>query len=75
MVSAFATRRSPATPSSDHSLGQLSKILRDSHQDYVMDKLIGFFSGQEDELRDVAGAGPLCSKPLRATTDLFKHYA
>jgi hypothetical protein len=25
-----------------------------------MDKLIGFFSGQEDELRDVAGAGRLC---------------
>ena len=72
MVSAFATRQSPATSSSGRSLGQLSKILRDSHQDYVMDKLIGFFSGQEDELRDVAGAGPLRNRHLRAITDLYK---
>jgi hypothetical protein len=71
MVSAFATRRSPTTSSSDRSLGQLSKILRDSHQDFVMDKLIGFFSGQEDELRDVAGAGPLCNQHSRAITDLY----
>ena len=70
MVSTFATRRSPATTSSDRSLGQLSKILRDSHQDYVMDKLIGFFSGQEDELRDVAGAGRLCIQHPTPSTDL-----
>ena len=74
MVSAFATPQSPAASSSDRSLGQLSKILRDSHQDYVMDKLIGFFSGQEDELRDVAGAGPLSSRHLGAITDLYKHH-
>jgi hypothetical protein len=67
MVSAFTTRRSSAIPSTslDPSLGQLSKILRDSHQDYVMDKLIGFFSGQEDELRDVAGAGRLHNQEYR----------
>ena len=54
----------------DRSLGQLSKILRDSHQDYVMEKLIGFFSGQEDELRDVAGAGRLVSWHLITIPDL-----
>jgi hypothetical protein len=39
------------------SLGQLTKILRDPHQDYVMEKLIGLFNGDNDELRDVAGLG------------------
>ncbi|KAG8804388.1 hypothetical protein FRC16_008910 [Serendipita sp. 398] len=36
-------------------LGQLTKILRDSHQDFVIEKLISLFNGKDDELRDVAG--------------------
>lgn len=50
----FGPRR---TINSFGSLGQLTKILRDSQQDFVMDKLIGYFSGDSDELRDVAGLG------------------
>ncbi|KAG8827763.1 hypothetical protein FRC19_000772 [Serendipita sp. 401] len=38
-------------------LGQLTKILRDSHQDFVIEKLISLFNGKDDELRDVAGLG------------------
>lgn len=40
-----------------NSLGQLTKILRESHQDFVLEKLIGLFNGTNDELRDVAGLG------------------
>lgn len=36
-------------------LGQLTKILRDSQQDFVIEKLIALFNGTDDELRDVAG--------------------
>ena len=39
------------------SLGQLIKIIREAQMVFVVDKLIEFSSGQEDELRDIAGLG------------------
>ncbi|KAK7688067.1 hypothetical protein QCA50_008437 [Cerrena zonata] len=36
-------------------LGQLIKIIRESQMVFVVDKLIEFSSGKEDELRDIAG--------------------
>lgn len=55
MVSTFATHHSPLTASD--SLGELTKILREAHQDYVIEKLISLFNGKDDELRDVAALG------------------
>ncbi|KZV77591.1 TIP120-domain-containing protein [Peniophora sp. CONT] len=36
-------------------LGQLIKIIRETHMEIVVDKLIAFFSSKEDELRDISG--------------------
>jgi hypothetical protein len=55
MVSPFATQRRSLTTS--NSLGELTKILRESHQDFVIEKLIALFNGKDDELRDVAALG------------------
>lgn len=40
-----------------HSLGQLIKILRQTQMELVVDKLIDFSGGKDDELRDISGLG------------------
>lgn len=42
-----------------NSLGQLIKIIREPQMVFVVDKLIEYSSGKEDELRDIAGLGEL----------------
>jgi len=39
------------------SLGQLIKILRQTQMELVVDKLIEFSGGQDEELRDISGLG------------------
>ena len=39
------------------SLGQLIKIIRESQMELVVDKLIDFSAGKDEELRDIAGLG------------------
>lgn len=39
------------------SLGQLIKIIRESQMETVVDKLIEFSAGKDEELRDIAGLG------------------
>lgn len=41
----------------NQSLGQLIKILRQSQMELVVDKLIDFSSGKDEELRDISGLG------------------
>ena len=43
------------------SLGQLIKIIRESQMELVVDKLIEFSAGNDEELRDIAGLGT-CSR-------------
>ena len=40
-----------------YSLGQLIKIIRESQMEFVVDKLIDFSAGKDEELRDIAGLG------------------
>lgn len=40
-----------------HSLGQLIKIIRQSQMETVVDKLIDFSGGKDEELRDISGLG------------------
>ena len=40
-----------------YSLGQLIKIIRDSHMEFVVDKLLDFSAGKDEELRDISGLG------------------
>jgi hypothetical protein len=44
------------------SLGQLIKIINDNQMNYVVDQLIEFLGGKEDELRDIAGLGTCNSR-------------
>lgn len=39
------------------SLGQLIKIIREPQMVFVVDKLIDFSSGKDEELRDISGLG------------------
>ena len=39
------------------SLGQLIKLIRETNLHIVVDKLIEFSSGKDEELRDIAGLG------------------
>jgi cullin-associated NEDD8-dissociated protein 1 len=39
------------------SLGQLIKILRQTQMELVVDKLIDFSGGKDEELRDISGLG------------------
>jgi cullin-associated NEDD8-dissociated protein 1 len=39
------------------SLGQLIKILRQSQMEVVVDKLIDFSGGKDEELRDISALG------------------
>ncbi len=39
------------------SLGQLIKIIRETQMETVVDKLIEFSAGKDEELRDIAGLG------------------
>ena len=45
------------------SLGQLIKILGEAQMAYVVDQLIMFLSGKDDELRDISGLGAPPSHP------------
>jgi len=38
-------------------LGQLIKIIRESQMELVVDKLIDFSGGKDEELRDISGLG------------------
>ena len=40
-----------------YRLGQLIKILRQTQMELVVDKLIEFSGGQDEELRDISGLG------------------
>ena len=42
------------------SLGQLIKILRQTQMELVVDKLIDFSGGKDEELRDISGLGASC---------------
>ena len=48
------------------SLGQLIKILRQTQMELVVDKLIDFSGGKDEELRDISGLGT-CSDRRRRT--------
>ena len=39
------------------SLGQLIKIIRESQMEFVVDKLIDYSGGKDEELRDISGLG------------------
>ena len=41
------------------SLGQLIKILRQHQMENVVDKLIDFSGGKDEELRDISGLGKI----------------
>lgn len=41
------------------SLGQLIKILRQSQMEVVVDKLIDFSGGKDEELRDISALGAI----------------
>jgi hypothetical protein len=41
----------------DLSLGQLIKIVRETQMEYVVDKLIDFTGGKDEELRDISSLG------------------
>jgi cullin-associated NEDD8-dissociated protein 1 len=43
------------------SLGQLIKILRQTQMEVVVDKLIDFSGGKDEELRDISALGALCT--------------
>ena len=50
------------------SLGQLIKIMRESQMEFVVDSLIHFLVGKDEELRDISGLGKWSmyrSKPFR----------
>jgi hypothetical protein len=40
-----------------YSLGQLIKIVRESQMEFVVDKLIDFTGGKDEELRDISSLG------------------
>jgi hypothetical protein len=54
------------------SLGQLAKIIREPQMEAVVDRLIDFSSGKDEELRDISGLGSpsialyFCTEPDRA---------
>lgn len=48
---------------SRNSLGQLIKIIRQPQMEMVVDKLIEFSGGKDEELRDISGLG-MFSVPL-----------
>ena len=41
------------------SLGQLIKIIREPQMEFVVDKLIDYSGGKDEELRDISGLGML----------------
>lgn len=42
-----------------HSLGQLIKIIRENQMELVVDSLINYSVGKDEELRDISGLGQL----------------
>jgi cullin-associated NEDD8-dissociated protein 1 len=51
-------------------LGQLIKIIGDSQMTFVVDNLIEFLGGKDDELRDISGLGMQSSHSQDAETAL-----
>lgn len=39
------------------SLGQLVKVIKETQMNLVVDSLVVFIGGKDDELRDIAGLG------------------
>lgn len=52
------------------SLGQLIKILRQTQMEVVVDKLIDFSGGKDEELRDISALGALHVVDIIASSDL-----
>lgn len=48
-----------------YSLGVLIKILRQTQMELVVDKLIEFSGGKDEELRDISALGKLISSSAR----------
>ena len=46
-----------------HSLGQLIKIIRQPQMETVVDKLIDFSGGKDEELRDISSLGEFLHEP------------
>lgn len=53
------------------SLGQLIKIIREPQMEVVVDRLIDFSAGKDDELRDISSLGML--KPLLRLIKTFDY--
>jgi cullin-associated NEDD8-dissociated protein 1 len=49
-------------------LGQLIKIIRETQMELVVDSLISFSMGKDDELRDISGLG----RDLKTVRELYK---
>jgi hypothetical protein len=50
------------------SLGQLIKIIRETQMELVVDSLINFSVGKDDELRDISGLGGILRSLAYLTT-------
>ena len=55
------------------SLGQLIKIIRESQMEIVVDRLIDFSSGKDDELRDISSLGMLIMICIFDNADCLQH--
>ena len=51
-----------------HSLGQLIKIIRQTQMEMVVDKLIEFSGGKDEELRDISSLGLSSGRLATAST-------
>lgn len=49
------------------SLGQLIKIIRETQMELVVDSLINFSMGKDDELRDISGLGGISRSLVHLT--------
>lgn len=58
---------------SSFSLGQLIKIVRESQMEFVVDKLIDFTGGKDEELRDISSLGLFVVMSC-ASSNLTKHH-
>ena len=52
-----------------YSLGQLIKILRQHQMEMVVDKLIDFSGGKDEELRDISSLGAVTVAPRIVATN------
>jgi cullin-associated NEDD8-dissociated protein 1 len=65
----YVTRRSIdlQTDQRFFSLGQLIKIIRESQMEFVVDKLIDYSGGKDEELRDISGLGVFMHSSISGT--------